>query len=105
MSRIQTIDSQSDIVEFSDTAVEQFDVVQTEEEIWLKRCCIRIQQCNVSASTKTPQVPSTKSKDDRKILEWRNSSKFFKNSNKNVEKSRTDMGLYDIQVEIIPLNE
>ncbi|GBM16101.1 hypothetical protein AVEN_163135-1 [Araneus ventricosus] len=47
---------------FRDTAVEQFDVVQTEEEIWLKMCCIRIQQCNVSASTESPRAPSTKSK-------------------------------------------
>ncbi|GBN96483.1 hypothetical protein AVEN_211711-1, partial [Araneus ventricosus] len=28
-----------DIVEFSDAAVEQVDIVQAEEEICLKRCC------------------------------------------------------------------
>ncbi|GBO09907.1 hypothetical protein AVEN_104445-1 [Araneus ventricosus] len=71
-----------------DTAVEQFNVGQTEEEIWLKRCSISIQQCDVSASTETPRAFSTKSKRCQEDPQWRKPFKFFKNSNKNVEEYR-----------------
>ncbi|GBL94790.1 hypothetical protein AVEN_244768-1 [Araneus ventricosus] len=45
---VRVLNSFKIFVEISETGVEQFDVVQSEEEIWLKRSYIWIQQCQIS---------------------------------------------------------